>query len=219
MESIKIIHRQTNHLYLRLCANGSIHITAPTGLSHSYIMDFLKKHQAWIQKRRKMLPPLPTYSYKDGEKHLFLGRSYELYIKFSTKNSYEIKDSAIILYIKDDTVNKEILFTAAMKNELNIILNTLLHKWCSIMKVTPSSISIKIMKTRWGSCTYQTKRLHFSLDLISKPMPYIELVVVHELTHLMEPSHNRHFHELMRHYLPEYRKLQRDLQKLPKEFR
>ena len=50
-------------------------------------------------------------------------------------------------------------------------------------------------------------------------MPYIELVVVHELTHLMEPSHNRHFHELMSHYLPEYRKLQRDLQRLPKEFR
>ena len=129
-----------------------------------------------------------------------------------------IQDNAICMILHSEQADRETLFAAAMKKELAKILFRYVQYWSSRMKVSPSSFSIRKMRSRWGSCNYKTGRLHFSLDLISKPLPCIESVVVHELNHLLEPSHNPRFHALMARWLPDYKERRALLNQAEKEF-
>jgi len=74
------------------------------------------------------------------------------------------------------------------------------------MNLQSNFIGIKKMKTKWGSCNYIKARLWFSLELAKKPLEAIEYVVVHELSHLIEPSHNKKFVAVMNQFLPEWQK-------------
>lgn len=96
-----------------------------------------------------------------------------------------------------------------LKEEITVLL----QKWAPIMGVRPNGFRIKGMKTRWGSCNVRTHHMSFNLALARVPHEYLEYVVVHELTHLLEPSHNAKFWQIMEHYMPGARLLQRRLNK------
>lgn len=77
-------------------------------------------------------------------------------------------------------------------------------KWEPIMGVKAKDFTIRDMKTLWGSCSTKTGRIRMNLQLIRYPDPCIEYVVVHELCHLLEPSHNQRFKNLMKTFLPDW---------------
>ena len=98
-----------------------------------------------------------------------------------------------------------------MRRELKMQLQRLIDKWESVMGVKSAGFTIKKMKTRWGSCNVKSHHLNFNLLLAKVPSECAEYVVVHELTHLLEPSHNARFWSLMEYYLPESKKLRKQL--------
>ncbi len=83
-------------------------------------------------------------------------------------------------------------------------------KWEPVMGVHCNKFSIRTMKTRWGSCSIYKKTIRINALLVLKPEKCLELIVVHELTHLLEPSHNARFYALMTHFLPDWK--ERDIQ-------
>ena len=85
-------------------------------------------------------------------------------------------------------------------------------KWEPVMGVHCERWSIRDMKSRWGSCTVTKKTIRLNLQLAKKPEECVEYVVVHELTHLLEPSHNARFHAYMKTYLPDYKERKRRLE-------
>ena len=70
---------------------------------------------------------------------------------------------------------------------------------------SPSFWGIKRMKTKWGACNAQDGRIWLNSELAKKPVGCLEYIVVHEFAHLLEPSHNAHFVELMDEFLPDWR--------------
>ena len=95
--------------------------------------------------------------------------------------------------------------------ELKKQLQRLIDKWEPVMGVKSAGFTIKKMKTRWGSCNVKSHHLNFNLLLAKVPPECAEYVVVHELTHLLEPSHNARFWSLMEYYLPGSRELRKQL--------
>lgn len=79
------------------------------------------------------------------------------------------------------------------------------RQWEPVMGVHCRKWSVRYMKTRWGSCSVHKKTIRMSSMLINKPDKCIEYVVVHELTHLIEPSHNQVFHQYMTQFLPDWK--------------
>jgi hypothetical protein len=71
------------------------------------------------------------------------------------------------------------------------------------------------MKTRWGSCTPATLHVLINLELAKKPPECLEYIVVHELTHLLEPTHNRRFVALMTQFMPKWQFYRDELNRLP----
>ena len=98
-----------------------------------------------------------------------------------------------------------------LRLELKRQLQRLIDKWEPVMGVKSAGFTIKKMRTRWGSCNVKSHHLNFNLLLAKVPPECAEYVVVHELTHLLEPSHNARFWSLMEHYLPESKKLRKQL--------
>lgn len=95
--------------------------------------------------------------------------------------------------------------------ELKRQLQRLIDKWEPVMGVKSAGFTIKKMKTRWGSCNVKSHHLNFNLLLVKVPSECAEYVVVHELTHLLEPSHNARFWSLMEYYLPGSKELRKQL--------
>ena len=98
-----------------------------------------------------------------------------------------------------------------MRLRLKMQLQRFIDKWEPVMGVKSAGFTIKKMKTRWGSCNVKSHHLNFNLLLAKVPSECAEYVVVHELTHLLEPSHNARFWSLMEYYLPESKKLRKQL--------
>ena len=122
--------------------------------------------------------------------------------------------------IKFQYVTGEKVFKAGMKRILLWEIEKQLEIWTKRMAIPESRITgvtIRVMKSRWGSCRRVTGRFSFALDLVTKPKECIEAVVVHELCHLFVAGHGPAFYARMETYLPDYKERDRLLSSLPRE--
>lgn len=103
------------------------------------------------------------------------------------------------------------LLEAWLKSALYSVITECIERWAPRMGVTVEEVRIRKMRTRWGTCIPTKRRLWFSLMLVHKPYEAIEYVVVHELAHLLEPSHHRRFWQIVETYIPEWRRIRRAL--------
>jgi predicted metal-dependent hydrolase len=81
--------------------------------------------------------------------------------------------------------------------------------------VRASRVFVQRMKTQWGSCTPESGYIRLNTDLAKKPPECLEYIVVHELVHLLEPTHGTRFTDLMDLYLPRWPEVRRQLNRLP----
>nr|WP_241520173.1 SprT family zinc-dependent metalloprotease [Bifidobacterium catulorum] len=100
------------------------------------------------------------------------------------------------------------------KRILNERISQMLLYWVPIVGKVPTNISLRRMSTRWGSCTPATGRIRINLELAFLPEAYLEYVLVHELTHLWERGHGEGFQRRMTSYLPEWKRLRRELNQM-----
>ena len=115
------------------------------------------------------------------------------------------------------------LATKAQKAEaaekVRALVEPLIERYSEVMGVRPSALSFKPMKSRWGVCNVKNHSICFSTYLLLLPDWCVEHVVVHELCHLLEPSHNARFHELMNKYFPKWKEARRETRKRIKDQR
>lgn len=99
----------------------------------------------------------------------------------------------------------------AQKKELKREVERLVAKWEPVMGVSVSGITVRQMKTRWGSCNVRTHHININLALLKKPPECLEYVVVHEMTHILEAGHNAVFWGYMTKFYPEWKQVRRYL--------
>lgn len=97
------------------------------------------------------------------------------------------------------------------KHLLKKEVERLVEKWEPLMQVKVSGITIRQMKTRWGSCNVKTHHININLALLKKPTECLEYVVVHEMTHILEPSHNQVFWGYMTQFYPDWKRVRKYL--------
>lgn len=100
---------------------------------------------------------------------------------------------------------------------LHELIPPMVERYSRIMGVAPCGISYKPTISKWGSCNILTKRIQFSAYLLLLPEWCVEHVVVHELAHLIEPSHNARFHALMDKYYPRWREARKETIRLSRQ--
>ena len=135
------------------------------------------------------------------------GRSYRLKIVFTAgRAKVEAGKQYITLFVKADSTQQERMpllenfYRRTLKQEISHIL----PRWQEKI-AAPAAWGIKRMKTKWGSCNTESRRIWLNSELVKKPHDCLEYILVHELVHLLERHHNERFQTLMDTHLPNWR--------------
>ncbi|WP_162150881.1 M48 family metallopeptidase [Legionella geestiana] len=199
-------------MYLRVCpSTGQLRISAPRSVSAETIRAFIQTRISWIQQQQsriQTLKPSHPYTYTDGERHYIFGKPCVLRLVEAT-NSPELyqTDAELILQVPADVdvEYRKNVFRAGLAGLLQKVLAPSVAQWAKTMGVSVSRCNIRLMRSRWGSCSPHSRSIRINLELVKKPPECIEYVVVHELAHLLEPSHNWRFKAIMNEFLPDWR--------------
>ena len=124
--------------------------------------------------------------------------------------------SAAKVLLKHKTMEVHIRLDASMESRAMVVsewyrqqlkqaVPALISKYQKMMQVEVAEFGIKKMKTKWGTCNPTARRIWFNLELAKKPPECLEYIVVHEMSHLLEPSHNDRFVALMDKFMPKWR--------------
>lgn len=185
----------------------SVIVHAPKNTSAETIGNLIEKKKQLIFNKingpNKYPVPKPYKEFVSGESILFLGRNYKLQISEDSFEGYIFDNNLIISKEHRNNANK-ILKDFYFKEAEEIIIPRI-ERFADRLGVKHKKSSIKDLKYRWGSCT-PGHNLNFNWRLIMAPVYVIDYIIVHELTHLIEPNHTKDFWNVVSVQLPEYKK-------------
>ncbi len=194
-------------------------VKAPPDTSLDKIKEKLRKKAPWIIKQQSFFlsfhPKTPVRKFIGGETHLYLGRQYRLKLNNANLESVKLKGKFIEVSTPDKSRIKELVdgwYLQNAKAKFNAIAQPLIDKFKK-HKVEPSSIVLRNMPTRWGSCTPKGKII-LNPDLIKAPKGCIEYVIIHELCHLIHHDHSQKFVDLQTKEMKDWEKWKSKLDRL-----
>jgi len=215
---VKVQKKMIKSLRLRLIPpHGEIRLSVPHWYSDKKAEQFVMSRWDWIKDQQRTIHsvhPLARQNYEEGEQILFRGRFLTLRISGTEKrNTVRLEDNGIRLMEKPGTSRDERtkLIENWYRKEMKKLIDPIVLSWAAEMGVEPAQWRIRKMSSRWGSCNTRAKRIWLNLELVTMKPEIMEYVIVHELAHLLEASHNRRFKSIMDKFLPEWRGLSREL--------
>jgi predicted metal-dependent hydrolase len=220
--SIDVVYKNIKNIHLAvLPPNGRVRITSPKKFSLDFLQEFavsklnwIKKHQQQIQMMEKETPR----EYITGETHYYLGKRYLLNVVYTKSASKVILNhSTIDLFVRKNSsvVQRQKILIEWYRERLKEIIPDYITRLEKTMNVKVNEFGVKRMKTRWGTCNIRARRIWMNLELAKKPMHCIELIIVHEMTHLLERNHNERFYAYMTKFLPQWKESKKELKHFP----
>jgi len=194
-------------------------VKAPTDTSMEKVKEKIRKKAPWIIKQQSFFlsfqPKTPNRKYISGETHLYLGRQYRLQIEIGQVESVKLKGKFIVVTTSEKSRTKSLLhdwYLQHARSKFHALAEPLIDKFKKY-KVEPSSIVLRNMPTRWGSCTPKGKII-LNPELIKAPKVCIEYVIIHELCHLIHQDHTQKFIDLQAKEMKDWEKWKMKLEKL-----
>lgn len=203
IDQLYFSRRQT--IALQITRDGKLVVRAPNRTSQQIIYQFITSKQHWITKKiqqalERQSKATPK-NYLPGEKFLYLGESYPLAI-VDQQTASVVFDNYFLLAKQHEHQIKEKLFHWYRQQAQTIIFNLLAD--CAMKhKFKYHSVALSNARTKWGSCNSKG-HLKFNWRLVMAPLPVIEYVVIHELSHLVQPNHSKKFWQQVQTLLPDY---------------
>lgn len=196
---------------------GKVIITVPYGVSTALAKKFLAEKEEWIIKQKERIDKNifdKEKNYLEGEKHYLFGKPYSLsLVESKVKEGIRCYNNSIYIYTHKpgDTEHNQMLMDDWYRSNLAAMLDPMVRRWSQVAGVKVNELRIRKMKTRWGSCNPSAKRIWINLLLARRRPALIEYIVVHEVCHLLEASHNKRFYALMDKLLPGWKELRKEL--------
>ncbi len=222
ISSIKIvlIKKNIKNINMRvLPPDGAVKISAPLNVSDIAIEEFVLTRLDWIKKNQEKMQEkyrIPNYQFVNDEVHYFNGLRYTLHIIYTIgRERVLLIDYDINMFIHKESSkeDKERILNAYYKKYLICEVKKLVENWQEVLGVQVEKIGIRKMKTRWGTCNTTSHKIWINLELAKKPYYCLEYIVIHEMVHLLEASHNPIFYSYMDKFLPSWKMIKKDLNK------
>ncbi len=214
-KNIKNIHLSVNPPF------GAVRIAAPERMKLDTIRVFAISKLSWIKEQQCKLQAQERETpreFLERESHYVWGKRYLLnVIEANRAPSVELKHRKLALHIRPGASQeaRQAVIDAWYRGLVKEAAHPMIAKWEPILKVAVNKVFVQRMKTKWGSCAVASRNLRLNTDLAKKPIDCLEYIVVHEMAHLLAPTHNARFIALMDTFMPNWR-LQRELlNKLP----
>lgn len=200
---------------------GRVRISAPKRMCTDTIRVFAISKLDWIKQQQQKLREQERETRRDfveRESHYLWGKRYLLVVAESDEPaSIEVKHSRILLRVRpeSDVAKRKAVVEEWYREQLKKAVPPLLARWQPLLKVSVERFFLQRMKTRWGSCNHQARTIRLNTELAKKPAECLEYILIHEMLHLLEPTHNARFVALMNQFMPKWEVLRQSLNRLP----
>ena len=215
----KLKRKRVKNINLRVHPpDGRVTVSAPLRTSEAQIMAFVAAKADWIRRHQARIaaqPPRPELRYVTGEEHRFLGAVHVLVVRTAVgRVGAEVADAdaaearpCLVVRARDphDAAEVQRHLERLQRRELQRCLDALVPEWEERLGVRTTRIRIRAMKRKWGVCRTRTGDVVFNRSLAAEPPRAIEYLVLHELAHLIEPSHGPRFQAILTEHMPDWR--------------
>jgi len=220
---IEVLHKEIKNLHVGVYPpNGRVRVAAPLYLDDEAVRLAVISRLGWIRRQQVAFEQQDRQSNREmvtGESHYFGGRRYRLNLieQDGPASVRLVNNTAMELRVRPGTYRdkREAVLHEWYRKQLRQQLPPLLAKWQPKMDVTVAELRIKKMKTRWGSCNAEARRIWVNLELAKKPASCLEYILVHEMVHFLERHHNEFFRDLMDKLMPAWRLHREELNRAP----
>ncbi len=220
---VEIVRKGIKNLHLGVYPpHGRVRVAAPLRVSDNAVRLAVIGKLGWIKRQRAKFDAQSRQSERDmvsGESHFFLGQRYRLHVvhDHGPANVIVRNKSTLELYAHrdSDAEKRGQVLQRWYRRQLKELIPPLLQKWERVLNVQANEWAIKKMKTKWGACNVEVRRIWLNLELAKKPVQCLEYIIVHELVHLLERHHNETFIALMNKFMPQWKLRRNELNASP----
>lgn len=215
LKDIKNVHLSV------LPPSGKVRIAAPKRMKVDTIRLYAISKLGWIKKQQQKLREQERETPREfvgRESHYVWGKRYLLnLVETDAPPSIELKHNRLLLKTRPgtDELKRQAIVEEWYRVQVRQAADDLIAKWESRIGVELCGYYVQRMKTKWGSCNPQAQTIRLNTDLGKKPRECLEYIVVHELVHLLEPTHNERFQQLMSKFMPDWQHRRQMLNILP----
>jgi hypothetical protein len=220
--NVDVVYKKIKNMHISVYPPmGRVRVAAPERLDEDAIRLAVVQRLPWIKKQREQLQAAERQSEREmltGESHYVWGHRLRLTLVETTgRPRVDLAGSKLQLTVRAEAEEAERrkLLESWYRKQIKAAIPPLIEKWETIIGREVSSWIVRRMKTKWGSCNPDTARLWFNIELAKKAPGCLEYIVVHEMTHLLERTHNDRFVDLMDKNLPNWRALRDELNGAP----
>lgn len=216
--SLDVVRKDIKNVHLSVHPPlGRATIAAPIKMDMETIRLFGISKLSWIRKQQMKLRKQKRETarqYVTRESHYYLGKRYLLkVIEQDSAQRVVLKHSTIELHVRPGAtkVQKKALLQGWYRKQLKEVVPQFISHLEKKMKVAVSEVCVRSMRTKWGTCNIEARRIWLNTELIKKPIESIEYVLTHEMVHLLERNHNDRFITYMDKFLPTWKYLREEL--------
>ncbi len=220
--AIAVTRKDIRHAHLSVHPpSGRVTLVAPLATRPEVARAFVASKLRWIRDQQAKVRAQAREASRQfvmRESHYVWGRRYLLaVVEREVKPFVTLGHRRITLTVRPGSSNEKrrAVMHEWQKGLLHEAVQPLIRKWESQLHVTVTAHFLQRMKTKWGSCNHRARRIRLNTELAKKPKDLLEYVVVHEMIHLIEPTHSARFQALLTKYYPTWREARAELNELP----
>ena len=220
--AIAMTRKDIKHVHLSVHPpRGRVSLVAPTGTRLEVARAYAISKLGWIRDQQAKLRIQARETprrFVTRESHFLWGRRYLLsVVEEDRKPSVRLDHRKLTLTVRPGSAKakREEVMHEWHKRLLHQAVPVLIKKWEAKLGVAVCGYFLQRMKTKWGGCNTRAGTIRLNTELVKKPKDLLEYVVVHEMTHLVEPTHSERFISLMTQHYPAWRIARAELNELP----
>ena len=219
---VEVIRKDIKNVHLSVMPpTGKVRMSAPSHMKLDTLRVYAVSRLQWIRKQQQKLRNQERETprdYIERESHYLWGRRYLLQIiEKDEPPKVEQTHRHLLLQVRPGATleKREDVLAGWYRDRLREAVPPLIARWEPVLGVKVKKVFIQHMKTKWGGCSPQRGTIRLNSDLAKKPPECLEYLVVHEMAHLLEPTHNERFIALMDRFMPNWRNRRNLLNSLP----
>jgi predicted metal-dependent hydrolase len=220
--TVDVVQKDIKNVHLSVYPPaGKVRISAPLRMNLDTIRVFAVSKLTWIKEQQKKITAQEREtprSYSERESHYLWGKRYLLkVVEEDSTPGIEHRHNRIVFRVRPtwSCERKQEFIDAWYRAQIKNAVPKLLAKWEPAIGVKVDRVFVRRMRTKWGSCSRTSPAIRLNTDLAKKPPECLEYIVVHEMAHLLEPTHNRRFIALMDRLMPNWQFYRQLLNRLP----
>jgi predicted metal-dependent hydrolase len=220
--NVDVVYKDIKNMHISVYPPvGRVRVAAPERLDEDAIRLAIVQRLPWIRKQQEQLLTAERQSEREmvtGESHYVWGQRLRLALaETAGRPGIAVAGAKLLVSAPAtmDDAHRRKLLESWYRKQIKAAIPALIEKWEPIIGSKVNTWTVRRMKTKWGTCNPDTASLWFNIELAKKHPACLEYIVVHEMTHFLERTHNDRFVALMDKHLPNWRAVRDELNGAP----